>query len=196
MTFGNGTRQYSTATPANFSFFTTYVQKFAPTTSNGQFSFINSIRDDFGGAWHTGAGDHTIDEKGYMFLVNADYTPGQFYNTTIGNLCIGQRYEFSVYLTNVCRNKTVCSIDPNVRFEMRTIPPGSKLLAQYSSGSVPFNATVMVWREYGFSFVPPTSSVVLLMISAVQGGSGNDLALDDIALRLCSPRNMTGCPSP
>ena len=195
MTFGNGTSQYSNATAANYSFFTTYLQRLAPVTNDGQFSFINSIGNDFGGVWHTGAEDHTIDEKGYMFLVNADLKPGQFFNRTIDNLCVGQQYEFSLYLANICKNKTVCLIDPNVRFEMRSTSPENKLLAQYTSGNVPINVTVMVWNKYGFSFVPPTSSVVLLMISAAKGGAGNDLALDDIALRICSRRNITGCPS-
>ncbi|UJR11145.1 hypothetical protein I4U23_015326 [Adineta vaga] len=118
---------------------------------------------------------------------------GLFYNSTIKNLCIGRRYEFSVYLANVCKIDGL--INPNVRFEVRSAAPNSSVLAQLDSGSVPVNTTVMVWKKYGLSFQPPTSSIVLLMISNVDGGAGNDLALDDIALRVCSDNGNGFCDS-
>ena len=196
VTFGNGNAQYSKATPASYGFSSTYKQKFMAKTTDGHFSFINLIKDDFGsGAWHAGAKDHTMDGNGYMMLVNAETTRGQFYNRTIGNLCVGQRYELSVYLANVCAKQLRCPTDPNVRFEMRSSPPENKLLAEYSSGNVPVHNTTMIWKQYGFSFVPSTSSVVLLMISSIKPDFGNDVALDDIALRPCSSQRVTGCPA-
>ena len=106
-----------------FSFTTTYIQRFEPVTNVtvGSVSSIQSIMilDD---TWHTGAKDHTRgpggSRGGYMFLVNADYEPDQFYNGMVNNLCIGLRYEFSVYLANLCR-PTYDRIKPNVRFEVR-----------------------------------------------------------------------------
>jgi hypothetical protein len=44
----------------------------------------------------------------------------------------------------------------------------------------------MIWKKYGMSFITPTSSVVLLMISNVPGIAGNDFIVDDIQLRICS----------
>ena len=69
---------------------------------DGTFGFVNRVPDN-NGAWQTNATDHTGDGDGYMMLVNADYNPGQFYNGTVNNLCVGQRYEFSVYLANICK---------------------------------------------------------------------------------------------
>lgn len=192
ITFENGSAQYSTNTPARFNFLTTYTQRFEPVTNDGAFSFINSIPDDFGGAWHTNATDHTEDEGGYMFLVNADYEPGHFYNGRVNHLCVGLRYEFSVYLANVC--KPTDRIEPNVRFEVRSPTIGNQLLAQLSSGPIPVT-NHLSWNKYGLSFTAPSSSVVLLMISDAPGGKGNDIVIDDIALRVCSHEGTGFCPS-
>ncbi|CAF4166440.1 unnamed protein product, partial [Adineta steineri] len=180
ITFGKGSNQYSTKKPANFHFSTTYEQVFEPTTADGRSSLINSIHDDFGGSWHTGATDHTGDKGGYMFLVNADFKAGEFYRGTVKNLCVGQLYEFSVYLANICKPDK-CEIKPNVKFQVRTTV-GNQLLAELNSGNV-LEHNTLTWKKYGLSFTAKTNSVVLLMISNAAGGMGNDLALDDIALR-------------
>jgi len=192
ITFGAGTSQYSNFTPKKFGFTTTYKQRVEPNTEDGYFSFINSIHDDFGGSWHTGATDHTKNKGGYMFLVNADEKPGQFYHGTVDNLCVGQRYEFSVYLANICK-PTKCEIKPNVRFQVLSAV-GNDLLAELSSGDVVEHDT-LTWQKYGLSFTAKSSSVVLLMISNAPGGLGNDLALDDIALRVCGGSGSGFCPS-
>jgi len=154
-------------------------------TNDGQFSFINSVHDDFDGAWHTGALDHTPNETdGYMFLVNADYIPGQFYNSTVSNLVIGRRYEFSVYVANLL---TTIGIEPNILFQVLSPPPNNVLLAEISTGNI--SASIdMTWLQYGISFRAVSESVTLLMISNAPGGYGNDLALDDIAFRVCTRR--------
>ncbi|CAF0767834.1 unnamed protein product [Adineta steineri] len=192
ITFGNGSNQYSTKKPANFHFSTTYEQVFEPTTADGRFSLINSIHDDFGGSWHTGATDHTGDKGGYMFLVNADFKAGEFYRGTVKNLCVGQLYEFSVYLANICKPDK-CEIKPNVKFQVRTTV-GNHLLAELNSGNV-LEHNTLTWKKYGLSFTAKTNSVVLLMISNAAGGMGNDLALDDIALRVCGAGKSGFCPS-
>ncbi|CAF2822284.1 unnamed protein product [Rotaria sp. Silwood2] len=132
ITFENGGSQYSQATPSRFNFSTTYKQKFEPQTLDGSFSFINSIHDDFNGEWHTNAKHHTDDPGGYMFIVNTDEKPGQFYNGTVSNLCVGLHYELSVYLANLM--SVPATIKPNVRFEVRSLSPENQLLAQLSSG--------------------------------------------------------------
>ncbi len=154
-------------------------------TNDGQFSFINSVHDDFDGAWHTGALDHTPNETGgYMFLVNADYNPGQFYNGTVTNLVVGRRYEFSVYVANLL---TVIGIEPNILFQVLSPPPDNVLLAEISTGNISASIN-MTWLQYGISFRAVSESVTLLMISNAPGGYGNDLALDDIAFRVCTRR--------
>ena len=191
ITFGSGTSQYSNKTPADIGFSTTYRQAFLPTTNDGQFSLINSIHNDFGGAWHTGALDHTDDENGYMFLVNAEGTPGVFYDGSVDDLCVGERYEFSAFLTNICIRP--CPVLPNVKFEIHSAN-GSEILASQSSGDIPIRSN-LTWLQVGFSFTAITSSIKLLMISNARGNSGNDLAIDDIALRVCSLTSNGVCPS-
>jgi hypothetical protein len=180
ITFENGSAQYSTATPNDFDFNTTYQQRFEPVTNDGMFSFVNSVHDDFNGAWHTGATDHTGDDDGYMYLVNADFKPGQFYNGRVDNLCIGLRYEFSVYLANLC--KPSGKINPNVLFEVRSTDENI-LLAQLNSGDIVEQET-LTWEKYGFSFIAPSSSVNLLMISNAPGGIGNDIVIVLLSLSL------------
>ena len=155
------------------------------------FSFINLIHNDFSGVWHTNATDHSGDNGGYMLLVNADYTPGQFYNGRVDNLCVGLRYEFSVYLANLF--KPLGRINPNVLFEVRSVY-GNTLLAQLDSGSIAEHEN-LTWEKYGFSFIAPNSSVNLLMISNARGGNGNDIVIDDIALRVCAHEGTGFCPS-
>jgi hypothetical protein len=43
--------------------------------------------------------------------------------------------------------------------------------------------------------VAPSSSVNLLMISNAPGGIGNDIVIDDIALRVCAHKGSGFCPS-
>ena len=126
-----------------------------------------------------------------MYLVNADRKPGQFYNGRVNSLCVGLRYEFSVYLANLC--KQVNKIKPNVLFEVRSAADG-ELLAQLNSGDVPENDN-LTWKKYGVSFIARTSSVDLLMISNARGGGGNDLVIDDIALYVCAHEGAGFCPS-
>jgi hypothetical protein len=119
-----------------------------------------------------------------MFLVNADYLPGQFYNSTVTNLVIGRRYEFSVYVANLL---TTIGIEPNILFQVLSPPPDNVLLAEISTGNISASIN-MTWLQYGISFRAVSESVTLLMISNAPGGYGNDLALDDIAFRVCTRR--------
>ncbi len=152
---------------------------------------MNSVHDDFQGAWHTGATDHTGDKGGYMYLVNADYTPDQFYNGTVGNLIVGKTYEFSVYVANLM---VLPGIQPNILFQVRTPQPENQLLAQTSSGNIS-STQQLTWSKYGLSFTATTSSVTLLMISNAPGGYGNDLVIDDITFRICKAPASVSTPS-
>ncbi len=152
---------------------------------------MNSVHDDFSGAWHTGATDHTGDKGGYMFLVNADYTPDQFYNGTVNNLVIGKTYELSVFVANLM---VPVGIEPNILFQVRTPQPQNLLLAEISSGNI--SATPqLTWGKYGLSFTATSTSVTLLMISNAPGGYGNDLVIDDITFRVCTAPASPSTPS-
>lgn len=158
--------------------------------SDGYFAITNAV-PNVNTVWHTGAIDHTPnDVDGYMFLANADPNPGQFYRSTVDNLCIGERYEFSAYLTNIVGPYGLAK--PNVIFEIRTPPPDNSLIGQLSSGDIP-EYTVMTWTKYGISFIATNTTLVLIMISNTVNPAGNDMAIDDITFRICSNLSSGVC---
>ncbi|CAF1254665.1 unnamed protein product [Rotaria sordida] len=110
---------------------------------------------------------------------------------TINNLCIGSRYEFSVYLANIAKKGTNLT-PPNIKFEVQTATTPNTLLGTVATGDIPAYAT-LAWSNYGMSFIAMTSSVILSMISNASGGGGNDLIVDDITLRVCSPTANAIC---
>ncbi|CAF4069139.1 unnamed protein product, partial [Rotaria sordida] len=144
VTFGSGSATFSSATPANFSFTTTYQQAFTIPIEDGYFAFTNAI-PNVNTVWHTGALDHTPNDiDGYMFLANADPNPGQFYRGTVNNLCIGERYEFSAYLTNLVGPFGLAK--PSVIFQIRTSTSDNTLIGQLDTGEIPEYST-MTWTK-------------------------------------------------
>jgi hypothetical protein len=203
ITFGSGSGQYSKQTPSNFNFSTTHQQQFESPINDGMFGFVNAVPKRivwllFGSinVWHNEVLDHTENDKdGYMYLVNVGESDNQLFSLTVNDLFIGVRYEFSAYVGNVVKSGITgwVSVNPNIRFEVRTATSENQLLAQFSTGGISEDTT-MTWSKHGLSFVACTSSVVLLMISNVGGGlGGNDVAIDDIELRVCSTDHSGVC---
>jgi hypothetical protein len=146
--------------------------------------------------WHSGALDHTKnDSGGYMYLVDVGEYDSQLFKLTVNNLCIGLSYDFSAYLGNVFQKRWNAG-KPNIRFEVRTATVENRLLAQSNTGEIP-EYNEMTWSKYGLSFEASISSVVLLMISNVgrllPAILGNDIAIDDIELRVCSVNHSCYC---
>lgn len=148
--------------------------------------------------WHANRPlDNTLDtgvggSEGYMMLVGANQNPGEIFRITINDLCIGARYEFSVFVANVVRRGSDL-IRPNVRFEARTSSADNTLLASTTSGDIDEFDT-LTWKQCGMSFFAPTTSIVILMISNAAGGAGNDFVIDDITFRTCASAASTSCP--
>ncbi len=198
ITFGSGSDPYSSKTPSDFNFRTDHQQKLPLPEKDGQFSFVNTIPKGVN-SWHDGVSDHTMndDVSGYMFLVDMGAYRSQISSTTVHNLSIGLRYEFSAYLANVIRKDAwVTHFEPNLRFEVRSSTAENQLLAQLSTGDIS-KYDKMTWSKYGLSFVTPSSSVVLSLISNVLTSRllGNDVAIDDIELRVCSTNHSGDCSS-
>ncbi len=125
--------------------------------------------------------DNSDDPDGYMMVVNASYTPGLFYEQEVTGLCENTEYVFSADVYNL-------------------IPPGSNLIRPnvsflidgeevYSSGDIPENRQ---WNTYGFTFStnPGQTTVTLSLRNNAPGGTGNDLALDNITFRPCGPEAL------
>jgi len=153
------------------------------TVSNG--SFGNSFD------WHQ-IEDHTTgDVNGKCMIVNAGFSPGEFYRTTVSGLCETTTYEFSAWLINLVIAGSCCSTQPsgtipiNVSFEIWD-STDANLLASGITGNV-FETSSPNWQEYALVFqtLPGQTAVILKIINNSIGGCGNDLAIDDIEFKTC-----------
>ena len=141
-------------------------------------------------AWYE-VEDHTPnDTDGKFLIVNAGFTPGEFYRTTVSGLCETTTYEFSAWLfnfldvTSSCTN-TNTEIPVNVSFQIWD-STDSNLLAGGNTGDI-FATAEPTWGEYGLVFqtLANQDAVILKMTNNGQGGCGNDLAIDDIEFKAC-----------
>ena len=137
--------------------------------------------------WHD-TQDHTpSDIDGKSLIVNADFTAGEFYRTTVSGLCENTSYEFSSWVLNLLPI-TGCGgggIPINVRFEIWD-NSDTNILASGDTGNIGASATP-IWQQFGLVFqtLPSQTSVILKMINNGVGGCGNDLAIDDIVFKTC-----------
>ena len=123
--------------------------------------------------------DNSPDPSGYFMLVNADISPGLFYEEIVDGLCENTLYEFTADVINVVRRGVPNHIFPNISFLLDDA-------LQVNSGDVPQDEN---WHTYGFTFMtqPGQTSLKLSLRNNAPGGSGNDLALDNISFRACGP---------
>ena len=185
VTFGSGTNAGSPLSGA----ITNYNYTSGDCPNDGSYTVINATYSCFAGSWHNLTEDHTPnDVNGYMMLVNASFTPSDFYIDTVRNLCASTTYEFGAWITNVIL-PTACSpnlINPKLVFNVETVT--GQVLGTYSTGDI-LPTTNTQWKQYGLFFTTPlnTSDVVIRLTNNAPGGCGNDLALDDITFRPCGP---------
>ncbi len=186
ITFGGGGSPGPPLATANTSY--TYTGSSCP--NEGEYSIGNLSFNCFNNTWHAVAGDHTSgDANGYYMLVNASNTAADFYVDNIDGLCGGTSYELTAWVMNFLKPTAGCSnggIDPNLIFRVETT--GGTELIKFESGYIPETESP-TWKQYGTFFqTPPGITTVVIRISNNSpGGCGNDLALDDIALRPCGP---------
>ena len=159
-----------------------------PCPNDGQYTIINRTSNCFQGTWLIDLYDHTGDPDGYFMLINASYNPSDFYVQTIGGLCGGTTYQFAAWMMNV--GVLTYQIRPNVTFQVEKAD--GTVLQSVNTGNIPL-ASSNSWAQYAFYFdTPPgVTSVVLRMVNNAPGGSGNDLALDDITFRAAGPSVTT-----
>lgn len=155
----------------------------SPCPNDGQYTIANFSSNCFNNAWHT-VRDHTGDANGYFMLVNASFTPSDFYVQRVPGLCSGTTYEFSAWVANVLRSTT--GIQPNITFSIETTD--GTVLQRNTTGDIPAGGSAE-WKRYSFFFTTPpnVSTVVIRMTNNAPGGMGNDLALDDITFRPAGP---------
>ncbi|HMQ46076.1 MAG TPA: gliding motility-associated C-terminal domain-containing protein [Saprospiraceae bacterium] len=126
--------------------------------------------------------DNSGTSDGYMMVVNASYTPGDFYEQIVDDLCENTLYVFTADIINMIQSGVAGHIEPNVSFLIND-------QVRYTTGNIPQNAT---WITYGFSFAtePGETSVKLTLRNNAPGGIGNDLALDNISFQACGPEAL------
>lgn len=132
--------------------------------------------------------DHTNDPSGTygnMLVVNADYSPGEFYRRRVSNLCSNQVYRFSAWVISLHRTGANV-IKPNVTFQIRSTT--GAILGSISTGILS-EENGEVWKNFYLDFRsdPSSSEVDVVLINNAAGGIGNDLAIDDISFFPCGP---------
>lgn len=158
-----------------------YIYTSSICPDDGYYTITNNTSGCFGNVWSTVPSDHTGNGGGFM-LVNASYTPGDFFVASVNDLCPNTTYEFAAWIMNVM--VPFSGIKPNITFKIET--SSGTVLQQFSTGDI---TEVGNWKQYGFFFttLPNNADIVLRMTNNAPGGYGNDLALDDITFRPCGP---------
>ncbi len=179
-TFGTGTN-YGPQLPAGTTTYN-FIGNSGP--QDGEYT-IGSNTFSYG--WNLPS-DHTPnDTNGKCLIVNASFTPGEFYKTTISGLCENTTYEFSAWLINILPSSGCGGngIPVNVKFEIWDFS-NTNLLASGDTGNI-FGISTPNWQQYGLVFqtLAGQSSVILKMLNNGIGGCGNDLAIDDIVFKSC-----------
>jgi len=154
--------------------------------NDGSYTLSNNSTACFSQDWFS-TPDHTGNYQGYFMLINASYTPNDFYVQTVNNLCSGTTFEFSAWIINMNNLSHGALILSNVTFTIEKTD--GTVLQTYNTGNIPQTYSP-TWVKYGFYFTTPSgiNTVVLRMRNNAPGGNGNDLGLDDITFRPVGPK--------
>lgn len=140
------------------------------------------------GFWHDGIDNTADDTNGYMIIFNASPGAGVFYQKTFDNLCPNTDYIFTAYIANVVVPVACIGVAfrPDVRFSVIN-PANGTLMAENTTGEI-FYDSFLTWREYNIRFSTGTdqTSALVQLTNNAKTGCGNDLAIDDISLKLCN----------
>jgi len=173
----------------NMSSSYTYRRVESTCPSDGHYAYTPYTSNCFRGDWITLTEDHTPgDNAGNMLLVNAAYEGGEFFSTDVRGLNPGKKYEFALWLLNVCKPTDKCPFPllPNIRIQLSN--PDGKTVASVTTGDLQRYDRAQ-WTRYTtmFELPPGTSRLTITMIDLAPGGCGNDFAVDDITFRECVP---------
>lgn len=152
-----------------------------PPPNDGEYMITNDIKQWSANFVWMEIEDNSPDPDGYMMVVNANFNPGVFYRQEVDGLCENTLYVFSADVYNLKPNGSDRT-RPNISF----LIDGNIV---YESGDVPENER---WNTYGFTFTTTAgqTAVTLALQNNAPGGSGNDLALDNISFRPCGPEAL------
>ena len=165
---------------------------------DGRYTVFNNIKQTAlwaGTEWKT-IGDHTnggtTPTGGRMLIVNSSHSPGEFYRRTLSNVVEGAPINASLWVMNI--NVTNGVIKPNVTVKFEQ--PAGNVIHSFDTGDISNNSQgdVNDWKFFKNTthFFPPTSQPIdVVFVNNAPGGTGNDLAIDDIIVyqSLCDTDN-------
>lgn|GEM_PF-5695214 len=169
---GTDSTQFGTGTFGSAVRGTAYHYFSLTSPQDGYYSVVKTTD----GNWFTSPGvtDHT-GNGGYFFLVNASYAKDEFYRQRITGLTGNLTYRIQFYTSNVLATNP---IKPKIRFGMQTLSG-----TIFGDSTTP-EITTSAWQLYSVSFTVPdgVTTADLFLRNENIGGSGNDLAIDDISI--------------
>ncbi len=149
---------------------------------------INTGASDFT-AWLS-IGDHTGNPQGRMAVFNADLAPGEFYRRSNIPVTPNVPHELRFWIINLMSAGTG-GIKPNVKAVI--YDNANNVIAQYSTGYIEDDEQ---WHQVAFSFNPgAVTSITFVLQNNAPGGSGNDLAIDDITVYAMCDTDGDGIPN-
>ena len=136
--------------------------------------------------WYQGT-DHTVDTNGRMALFNAtsDITD-EFYRTVVQGVIINAPLTYSFWILNLDRADApgiATRNRPNITVEFRDL--SNNLISVINTLDIAPSAatpTSTDWKQFSATFTPLTTGFSIIFKNNQLGGTGNDLALDDILI--------------
>ena len=148
---------------------------------------------------HTYPNDYT---RGYLLEIDGRTDNETLFETVIDGLCEGSRLTFSAYVVNVTTSDSYNqgnNGDPQLSFVLVDPNTGAELATPYKTGPIPVDRSYQGmpgewrnsahWQLVGMNFTVPAgkTAIKLLIKNACTAYNGNDFAMDDIEIRLCTP---------
>ena len=154
--------------------------------NDGFYSYSTKTSGCFNDDWITLPEDHTSgDAGGRMFFVNASYQSSVYFLAELRGFKPNTTYEFGVWMLNLRKLQGGCTpIPPNIVISLET--PDGKRVSAFQTGKIP-PTDIASWRKFYAVFTTPPDgiSLTLKMDNIIDGGCGNDFAMDDLTFREC-----------
>ncbi|MBS1732549.1 MAG: hypothetical protein JST02_04565 [Bacteroidetes bacterium] len=165
-----------------------YERDFSSCPPDGYYAYASQTSECFNGDWITLLEDHTPNDiNGKMFFVNANPRAAEFFVATLSGFKPDTKYEFSVWMMNLCKIRGGCSpLPPNIQISL--ITQSGKKAGSFKTGQIASTLSTNWKRYFAYFTTPPNETILTLrMEDMTNGGCGNDFTMDDITFRECYP---------
>ena len=137
---------------------------------------------------HTYPGDIT---RGYFLEVDGTANPAQIYSCRIDGLCANAEVYLSMWGMSTIFLSGSSYANAKLRLVIRNVSDNSIL----ASKNVELVNGKGYWEQMGLAFILPSgvNSIIYCIENNSGTGNGNDFAIDDIEIRLCTPPVVVKC---